>query len=326
VVLRRTGLDELPLLVVIGASASLVAWATFGSRRSVEAVAVPSFVAASATAERDLVLSAASLTDGDAWADVARKLAQSAMPGSSGSPGASSDAPRSPSSLAPDSRSGDVTRIACADLQGRPIVYGWALDGRPHSRWVAWAPNGMRLFSGRFDLGVPEGAWTWWHDNGEVRGEGYFEAGLAQGLWREFHPSGHQASVVEYVNGRPDGPIDEWWDDGTPRTEGQFDSGERDGPWETWHENGQIRAQGLYRDGLREGLWHEWHDNGQSLLEATYQRGRPDGAWGEWYRDGRVKAQGYFVDGRREGIWVFTEFDGTADPRSGAYHLGHKVR
>lgn len=334
-VLRKTGLDELPLLVVLGASASLVAWAYVGAPRSVEAsqhgqVQMPHSV------RSELKLDAAP-TDGAAWSHLAQILAREGL--KQRSLVEPSDVPSShPAEVppltsadagtedAPKDDSDEARRIACVDEFGRPILHGWVIGDQPHGRWVVWGDGGARLFSGRFDVGVPEGAWTTWHENGELRSEGYFEKGTAQGLWREFHLNGFDASALEYRDGVLHGAAEEWWDNGAPRSDGQYAEGERDGPWLTWHANGQLRARGAYRSGLREGTWEEWHDNGHPMQLSNFRRGRPHGAWNEWYRDGSPKAQGTYVDGKREGLWSFFNFDGTNDPRTGDYTDGRKIR
>lgn len=335
-VLRRTGLDDLPLLVVLVLSTTLLVWAGLGTGRGGGVVFADGARGDSSETDRTAApeFDGLDVTDGRTWMELAQTLALRALSIERrlAAPISAAASDISPSLPGPHPEGGELGAAAadqpvlCYDADGNPLLHGWMRDGKPVDRWTVWHEGGARFFTGRFVDGVPDGAWAWWHENGELRAEGAFLSGDAEGLWREWYPSGARAALLEYRDGQRHGANEEWWPEGEPKTHGRYEQGERDGYWESWYQNGQLRAQGEYRHGLRHGEWREYHDNGTTLLEASYDRSRPQGEWREWYRNGQIKSRGWFVDGRREGPWEFYDYDGTVDPRSGTYDGGERVR
>lgn len=326
-VLRRTGLDDLPLFVVLGISASLLVWAGWGgdSARHVQAgppraraehesgVALPT----------DRLASAAGLTNALVEGVGRRVVALTPLASSHGVPSADG------LELRPDSDSASALELLRRgiDLGDTGSAEGELVDGHPIGRWVLFDEHGRRIFVGGFgETGDPVGVWSWLHTNGQIAVEGAFSEGQADGLWREWHANGAPASSMQFENGLPSGPAEEWFENGGPKQEGAFDIGERVGVWQSWYSNGNLRARGAYVRGLRSGLWEEWHADGRPMLVATYVRGRAQGLWQAWYSNGQVKERGSFEDGRREGVWHFFDFGGAIDLRTGFYRNGRMVR
>ncbi len=327
-VLRRTGLDDLPLLVVLGLSAGLLIWAGAGeggqrdlqarsgaARAERESGAAPAIDRLSSAAER-----AQSYVSGvrlgvsrvhPALAGAARDKGDSAL-------GASGLEP-----LGADSRGlPGVPRV-----DGPLRAEGAVVDGIPQGPWVLYDAQGRQIFRGAFtETGQPAGEWLWTEPDGRVLNEGSFELGVPDGVWREWHSNGLLAAEMTFELGELQGVATEWHDNGASRQQGGFDQGDRAGLWSSWYDNGQLRARGAYDRGLRTGEWEEWHPDGKQMLLATYVRGRAHGLWQSWYSNGQPKERGHFVDGRREGVWHFFDFTGNVDLRTGFYREGRMVR
>lgn len=326
-VLRRTGLDDLPLLMVLGLSAGLLVWAGLGADRG------PSASASSREARAQHELSGAPAIDrlaggserAQALVNDVRgallRLAPTAVPAEL------ETAPPEPAAqergLDGLRRSGLIgSALSAEDLR----MEGELVDGVPRGRWTVTDVRGRRLFSGAFGPnGEPVGVWTWNYADGTPLAEGAFTDGQPDGLWNEWHPNGQLASATNFELGQLDGSALEWFETGVAKQQGGFGGDERVGLWTSFYENGKMRARGAYDRGLRTGLWEEWHPNGRPMLTATYDRGRAEGEWHSWYSNGQTKERGLFVQGRREGLWRFFMFDGSIDLRSGYYVAGQLV-
>ncbi len=327
-VLRRTGLDDLPLLVVLGLSAGLLVWAGAGrdgqhdlqagsgaARAERESSTAPSIDRLASAGERaDSYVSSVRL--GLRAIDPARASL------GSGHAGASTETTSS-KALDPES----VLLPGVPRFDGPLRAEGEMQDGVPRGPWVLFDAQGRPVFRGAFtESGQPLGQWIWTEPDGRVLNEGSFERGVPDGLWREWHANGQLAAEMTFDLGDLDGVATEWYENGASRQQGGFDHGERAGLWSSWYESGQLRARGAYDRGLRTGLWEEWHPDGQPMLIATYVRGRAHGLWQSWYSNGHAKERGHFIDGRREGVWHFFDFAGNVDLRTGFYREGRMVR
>jgi len=327
-VLRRTGLDDLPLFVVLGLSASLLVWAGWGGGATNHVQAGPSRARAEhesgAALATDRLASASNLTTA-LVEGVGRRVQSLSSISSAGHAARADSAPTSDDS-------GDLAHTI--ELLRRGIVLdddgraeGDIVNGRPVGRWALYDAEGRRIFTGGFNAsGEPVGVWNWVYPNGQVAVEGAFTDGEPDGLWREWHATGTPASTTYFEAGVPSGFAEEWFESGAPKQQGGFDAGDRGGLWQSWYPNGQLRARGAYVRGLRSGLWEECHADGVPMLVATYVRGRADGLWQSWYSNGQVKERGTFVDGRREGVWHFFDFGGNVDLRTGFYRNGRMDR
>jgi antitoxin component YwqK of YwqJK toxin-antitoxin module len=326
-VLRRTGLDDLPLFMVLGLSASLLVWAGWGA----EAESHVRASSRSTRAEHELggALSADRLAAAsDRTASYVQSLRDRIAALNSG--GLAVGAPEVAAldaADAPGGVGGPESIPGLPELRGELRAEGLVVDGVPQGRWMLFDSDGRRIFSGEFGTaGEPIGLWTWSHSDGQPLVEGAFQAGAPDGVWQEWYANGELASQSEFSGGLLAGPASEWFDNGAPKQQGGFAEGERVGLWSSWYENGQLRARGAYDRGLRSGLWEEWHSNGTPMLVATYVRGRAHGLWQSWYSNSQAKERGHFVDGRREGVWHFFDFSGAVDLRTGYYRSGRMVR
>jgi antitoxin component YwqK of YwqJK toxin-antitoxin module len=326
-VLRRTGLDGLPLFMVLGLSASLLVWAGWGAE------AESHVRAGSRNARAEHELGAALPVDRLAAASERTASRVDALRLKLASLGQNASAAASPELGATEASSGPNAGERLQPVPGAPELRGelradgLIADGVPQGRWLLYDSNGRPIFSGEFGRGgEPIGLWTWSHPEGQALAEGGFQNGQPDGVWYEWHASGELASQTQFDGGLLAGPASEWYENGAPKQQGGFDEGERVGLWSSWYENGQIRARGAYDRGLRSGLWEEWHSNGQPMLVASYVRGRAHGLWQSWYSNSQVKERGHFVDGRREGVWHFFDFSGGVDLRTGFYRSGRMVR
>lgn len=328
-VLRRTGLDELPLLVVLGLSATLVFWAGWGGNSANRVQAGPQ----STRAEHELGgalsadrLASASSRTGEHVDNVRRTVQLMKVGRSVAKPVAAAQGAVESGALGRDwiaSRAED----ARSEDDGELRAEGELVDGVPVGRWALYDAEGRRVFTGAFgENGEPVGVWSWQYPDGQVQLEGAFSGGEPSGVWREWYASGAPAAMIEFELGQIDGVAVEWFENGAPRQQGAFDADHRSGLWQSYYPNGQLRARGAYERGLRSGLWEEWHLDGQPMLVASYVRGRAHGLWQAWYSNGQAKERGSFVDGRREGVWHFFDFAGHVDLRTGYYHNGRMVR
>lgn len=326
-VLRRTGLDDLPLLMVLGLSAGLLVWAGLGADRR------HSVQASSREARAEHELSGAPAIDrlaggserAQALVDDVRSALLRLAP--TVAPSELETAPPQPAVEEPNlesaRRSGRIgSALSAEDLR----LEGELVDGVPRGRWSVTDARGRRLFTGAFGPnGEPIGVWTWNYPDGAPLAEGSFVDGMPDGLWNEWHSNGQLASATNFEQGQLDGSALEWFETGAAKQQGGFGGDERVGLWSSFYENGKMRARGAYDRGLRTGLWEEWHPNGRPMLTATYDRGRAEGEWHSWYSNGQTKERGLFVQGRREGLWRFFMFDGSIDLRSGYYVAGQLV-
>lgn len=327
-VLRRTGLDDLPLLVVLGLSAGLLIWAGTGRDGQHD------LQAGSGAARAERESGAAPAIDRLASAsDRASSYVSGVRLGLRVVDPARGAAARKDADAAAETLSlpeADVERSLLPGVprfEGPLRAEGEMLDGVPRGPWVLYDAEGRPVFRGAFsESGQPLGQWLWTEPDGRVLCEGSFEQGVPDGLWREWHANGQLAAEMTFDLGDLEGAATEWYDNGASRQQGGFDQGDRAGLWSSWYDNGQLRARGAYDRGLRTGLWEEWHPDGKPMLVATYVRGRAHGLWQSWYSNGQPKERGHFIDGRREGVWHFFDFAGNVDLRSGFYREGRMVR
>lgn len=311
---RTTKLEKLPLLMVLGASVSLmvgVGWQSDSARQvrpsiqlslaGHESASTVSGDRLESCAERAMARAHAARVAGGSMS-----AARPELEATSGVQASSSDPAGSHGELRADEAHG---RDESPEL-GRPL----GADTR-------------RVLRGEFGPdGAPIGPWEWIDVRSQARMSGAFLAGQLDGPWREWHANGAAASASEFNRGVLDGAAAEWYESGALRQLGGFVDGERAGLWSSWYASGQLRARGVYERGLRSGPWEEWHESGAVLLRATYAPGRAHGLWMSWYSNGQLKERGHFIDGRREGAWQFFDFDGGVDLRSGHYHSGRMVR
>ncbi len=311
---RRTQLENLPLLVVLGVSASLligVGWQT-DAAGPVNPSLRPS-VAERATAQ---------VSSGDRLASCAERAMACTNAARLGV-----EARRAPQ---PERAEAFRVEASSSELAGaNDELLADEAPGRDESSGheLLLVADARHVYRGEFGPdGAPIGRWEWIDARAQTRTEGASVAGRLDGLWREWHANGAAASASEFKLGVPDGAAAEWYENGALRQLGGFAGGERTGLWISWYASGQIRARGVYERGLRSGLWEEWHESGAVLLRATYAPGRAHGLWMSWYSNGQLKERGLFIDGRREGPWEFLDFDGGVDLRSGCYRSGRMVR
>ena len=183
-------------------------------------------------------------------------------------------------------------------------------------------PTGVVLAEGTLRGGRPHGPWIFRHADGSLRASGSFVDGAPDGEWDAWHREGGRRARLEYENGAVRGARTDWWPNGNKSLEGSYVDGLREGVWRTWHESGALRSEGAYSAGLREGAWNEWHADGTLAASGSFMHGQRDGLHRAWYPNGDPSEDGHFLAGRREGLWGFFDRDGSRDPRSGYYVAG----
>jgi antitoxin component YwqK of YwqJK toxin-antitoxin module len=182
--------------------------------------------------------------------------------------------------------------------------------------------RGVALAEGTLRGGRPHGPWIFRDSDGSLRARGSFADGAPDGEWESWHRDGTRRSRLRYEEGRARGARVDWWPNGVKALEGHYIEGLREGLWRTWHSTGALRSEGCYSGGLRQGAWSEWHLEGQLAASGSFSQGQRDGLHQAWFPNGQAAEEGHFLAGRREGLWGFFERDGSRDPRSGYYVAG----